>query len=243
MSDAPKSRCLGLVGGLGVGATIHYYRELVKAHQARGCVPQLLIAHADLRRVLEYIQTGDLLTLAQYLGELIDRLRASGAQVAAISAVTPHACAVHLAAISPLPLVNLLDFVAEEIRAKGLQRVALFGTRFTIETGLFGQLGTLESVLPTPNEVEFIHDIYLQVAHAGTGSDEQRKGLAAIARVLCERDRAEAIVLAGTELSLLFNESNTDFPNVDCSRIHINAIMRCLVENAADIALETIAQQ
>ena len=38
----------------------------------------------------------------------------------------------------------------------------------------------------------------------------------------------DAIVLAGTDLSLIFDEANTDFPHVDCARVHIQAIMRAL---------------
>ena len=47
-----EARCLGLIGGLGPGATIHYYRELIAAHQAQGRIPRLLIAHADVNRAL-----------------------------------------------------------------------------------------------------------------------------------------------------------------------------------------------
>ncbi len=47
-----------MIGGLGVGATIYYYRELVKAHAARGCVPNLVIVHADVNRVLQYAASG-----------------------------------------------------------------------------------------------------------------------------------------------------------------------------------------
>ena len=58
---------------------------------------------------------------------------------------------------------------------------------------------------------------------------EQLGPLTDIAHTLLSRDRVEAIVLAGTELSLLFDDTNTDFPAIDCARVHIDAIVARLL--------------
>ena len=224
--------CLGLIGGLGVGATVYYYRELVKAHAARGCVPNLLIVHADVNRVLQYAATGDVAQMAEYFLVLIRRLEAAGAKVAAIPAITPHICEPELSPRSPIPLVSLVDEIVGEVRRRELRRVALFGTRFTIETGLFGRLKAADVVSPTTSEIEFIHQAYLQIVNSGSGTEEQYQGLRQVAHTLLERENVEAIILAGTELSLIFNEANLDFPHIDGSRLHLDAIMRQLT--AAD---------
>ena len=89
------SRCLGLIGGLGVGAAIHYYRALAAGHQKRNRSLDLVMVHAEVERVLGYIGANDLTALADYLAELITRLSRAGADVAAIPAVAPHICAPH----------------------------------------------------------------------------------------------------------------------------------------------------
>jgi aspartate racemase len=233
MKETLHGRCLGLLGGLGVGATVHYYQELAKAHEAQGRVLELLIAHVQMSRALEYLQAGTPARLAHYLAEFIGRMKAGGAQVAAIPAVTPHYCIEELSEISPLPLISILDPVAEEIAARGLRRVAIFGTRYTIQSGLFGRLGEVEMVMPKASEVDYIHNAYFQIAQHGRGSEQQHKKLTALAHTICERDRADAIILAGTDLSLLFNDANTDFPHIDCSRLHIRSIMRVLVADGS----------
>jgi aspartate racemase len=220
--------CLGLIGGLGVGATVYYYRELVKAHAARGFVPNLLIVHADVNRVLHYAATGDVAQMAEYLLVLIRRLEAAGAKVAAIPAITPHMCEPELSPRSPIPLLSLVDEIVGEVRRRELRRVALFGTRFTIETGLFGRLKAADVVSPTTSEIEFIHQAYLQIVNSGSGTEEQYQGLRQVAHTLIERENVDAIILAGTELSLIFNEANLDFPHIDGSRLHLDAIMRQL---------------
>jgi Aspartate racemase len=67
MSDAAKpGRCLGLIGGLGPGATIHYYRELIAGHERQRRVPRLLIVHADIQRVYALVIAKDFDGLARY---------------------------------------------------------------------------------------------------------------------------------------------------------------------------------
>ena len=230
MTHSQTGRCLGLIGGLGVGAAIHYYRGLAEAHEARGSELRLLMAHAHMPRAVGYVRAGDRAGLAEYLAGLIRQLEAGGAQVAAIPAVTPHICIRELAELSPLPLVNMLAVTGREVQARGIRRAALFGTRYTMETGLFGCLGPVELVTPQPREVQYIHDTYMKLAESGRGSADDRRGLTDLAHTLCERDGAEAIILAGTDLALIFDEDNTDFPHFDCARAHMTAIMRSLLD-------------
>jgi aspartate racemase len=211
-------RNLGLIGGLGPGATVHYYRELVKAQAG-----EMLIVQADMDRVLGDVQRGDRVGLAEYFARLIDRLARGGAEVAAVSAITPHICIRELEKISTLPLVNIIDVVAKEIHSRGYKRVALFGTRFVVESRMFGMLDGVEVLVP--DQVDAIHQAYMQTVEGG---EEGRDILTRIAKEL----PVDAIVLAGTDLSLIFDETNTDFPHVDCARAHIQAIVRTLGEQS-----------
>jgi aspartate racemase len=223
-----ETKCLGLVGGLGVGATIHYYEQLAAACQMRQEPMRLLIVHADVSRVLSDVKDGNLAALAQYLAGLMRQLADGGADFAAIAAITPHICFPELARITPLPIVNLVDEVARTVRTRGLRRVALFGTRATVESGMFGQLSDLEIATPRAEEVDQIHNAYVEIVAARRGTPEIFQTLTDMAHRLRARDGAEAIVLAGTELSLVFNEANTDFPAIDCARVHLDAIMGAL---------------
>jgi aspartate racemase len=226
MSDAGKpGRCLGLIGGLGPGATIHYYRELVAGHERQGRVPRLLIAHADIQRVYALVIAKDFDGLARYLASLIENMAAGGAEFTAIVAATPHICASQLEAISPLPLINMLTEVRAAVHASGLKRVAMLGTRFTIETRMFGSLDGIETIMPEAREIERIQDIYKDFVE-GRGSDAKADELRKFARTFVARDGAQSILIAGTDLSTVFTESNAGFPMLDCARIHIDAIVR-----------------
>lgn len=222
-APATEGRCLGLIGGLGPGATVHYYREIVAAHAAQGRVPKLLIAHADVGRVYAFAGAKDFDSLARYLNGFIEGMAAGGAEFTAIVAATPHICTPQLTAISPLPLIDMLEEVAATVRGRGLKRVALLGTRFTLETRMFGRLE--EAILPQPAETARIGEIYSALV-AGQASSAQIDELRAYGRTFVKRDGAQAVLLAGTDLSGVLTQANYDFPVIDCARIHIEAIVR-----------------
>ena len=222
-----EGRCLGLIGGLGPGATIHYYRGLIAAHAAAGRVPRMLIAHADVDRARSLAESKKIEELARYLNGLIESMAAGGAEMAAIVAVTPHICAAELAVLSPLPLIDMVSEVAEAIRTRGLGRVALFGTRSTVESRMFGRLG-VEVVMPRPDEIERIHTTYLDILY-DRSTPAQIDGLRELADTLIRRDGAQSVLLAGTDLSMVLDENNAGFPTIDCAAVHIAAITRRLL--------------
>ncbi|HWW98306.1 MAG TPA: amino acid racemase [Edaphobacter sp.] len=224
-----KGRCLGLLGGLGVGATIHYYQRLARAHEEQGRTLDIVITHAETSRVFEYVEAGDRDGLAEYLLGFIRRLQAAGAEFAVIPAITPHYCMRELIAASPLPLFDIFDPLVEELKARAVRRVAVFGTRYVMESSLYGFAGDVAIIRPAADEMDCIHNTYLELLQKGVGTEEQHRSLTAIAHALQQRDGVDAIVLAGTDLSLLFNEANTSFPHLDCAALHLQRIIRGLL--------------
>jgi aspartate racemase len=223
-----EGRVLGLIGGLGPFATVHYYRELVRAHEKLGRIPRLLIAHADVDYGRGFVERKDLDGLARYLADFAKEMAAGGAEVTAFVAITPHICVQQFVPLSPLPLIDMVSEVADAVRRQGLRRIAMLGTRFTIESRMFGRLGDVEVVMPKPDEIDFIHTAYLDMV-AERHTAEQVDGLRRIAHTLINRDGAETVLLAGTDLMMEFDASNIDFPSLDCAAVHIEAITKRLL--------------
>jgi aspartate racemase len=220
--------CVGIVGGLGVGATVHYYEKLTAVCKARGVVPDLVFVHADVDRGQGYVRDGKLGELAEYLAGFIERLGRAGAEAAVLPAVTPHICIAELTPRLKLPLINIVDAIGTELSARKLRRVALFGTTFTVQGSLWGQLSGVEIVKPEPDEIAFIGRAYQRILDTQRGHDEDTEGLRRIAADLQRRDGVEAILLAGTDLAVIFDEETAGFPCIDCARVHIDAIVQRL---------------
>jgi aspartate racemase len=189
----------------------------------------LVMVHAQTARVFSYIKAADRDGLAEYLLRYIERLRDAGAEVAAIPAIAPHYCVRELIAISPLPLFNVFDGLNKEIKGRALKRVGVFGTRFVTESSLFGMVEGADVIKPRPDEMEYVNRIYLDLVINAAGTEEQRLGLTELAWKLCKRDQLDAIILAGTDFTALFDEGNTEFPRVDCAALHLRAIVKGLL--------------
>src|SRR5260370_18957916 len=110
--------CVGVIGGLGVGATVHYYEKITAACKARGISPDLVIAHADVDYGQDLVRAGKLDELAGYLVSFIRRMARAGAAAAAIPPVPPHLFIAQLMKRTPLPLINIVDPIAAEVRPR-----------------------------------------------------------------------------------------------------------------------------
>lgn len=224
-----RTRTLGLVGGLGVEAGIYYYAHLVKAHADLGVPLRMVLVHADISKAMGHVIAGEREQLAEYLVRLIEQLANGGAGLAVIPAVTPHICIDAVVKASPIPLLSILDALANDLQRRGFRRIALFGTRFVIESNLYGALPpSIEVVRPAGEELARIDHLYRTYAVSGKGGEQEREEFTHIASELCARERLDAIVLAGTDLSALFESHEPAFPYVDASQAHIAAIMECL---------------
>jgi hypothetical protein len=100
-------------------------------------------------------------------------------------------CAPELASLCPLPLVDIVEEIGQEVERQHLKRIALFGTQFAMTSGLFGRLGAVEIIEPKPEELDYIHDAYIRIVNAGAGTSEDHRALTKLARTLCERDGAK----------------------------------------------------
>jgi aspartate racemase len=228
-----RGRSIGLVGGLGVGAAVHYYRRLYELHARRGAELNLVMAHAQIAEVARCARAGDAAALAEYLAGFIHRLAAAGAEFAVIPAITPHLAIDELQAISPVPVLSIFPPLVDAVRKRGIGRAAAFGTRYTIEADLFGRLEGVELVRPRPEEVEEIHAIYQEILDGRHNPVEANRRLTEIAHMLIGREGVEAVLIAGTDLAEVFNGSNTLFPHVDCAAIHVEAIVEAALDGSA----------
>jgi len=215
---------VGIVGGLGVVATVHYYENIVAACKARGVVPDLSIVHADVDHGQTLIRAGRLDALAQYIVGFVEKLKRAGAELAVLPAVTPHICIKELTPLLPIPLINIVEALAAELEKRRIKRVALFGTVYTVQGNLYGQLEGVEIVKPQPDEIDFIGQAYQRILDDKTRPDDA-DGFRRIAAAMQQRDGVETILLAGTDLAALFTEETAGFPCLDVGRVHIAAIV------------------
>jgi aspartate racemase len=145
-----------------------------------------------------------------------------------MAANTPHVVFDELVARSPIPLVSIVEACAEEAHRRGMHRLALLGTRFTMEgefyPAVFARRG-IAVVAPNHEERMWIHDSYVGQLLKGEFRDETRDRVTSIVERLRDEENVDGVILGGTELTLLLSGPVVaSLPALDTTALHVDAI-------------------
>lgn len=210
---------IGLIGGIGPAATVVYYQRLCAAMAARGARLELTIVQADIQPLIVNANSDGRDAQARLFAPLIDRLRAAGAECAALTSIGAHFCFEETRALSSLPLISAVEPLDEYFSARGMATVGLLGTRVAMRTRLFG-LMKMTTALAPDEQFEEVGQLYQDMAVAGRCPNSSREVMFSAGRRMMERG-AKAIVLAGTDLNLAFDGHDPGFPVIDALDVHV----------------------
>jgi aspartate racemase len=226
---------IGLVGGLGPESTIDYYRRILDgwAKHDPTSSPSIVIDSLDSTLALRFAAQ-DRAAFADYLLGSIRRLIGAGVDFIAMTANTPHMVFDELAAAASVPLLSIVEVCAAEAERRGLRRLLLLGTRFTMEADfyptVFARFG-IDVVAPDEAERAWVHARYVDELLKGDFRDATRGEVVALIRHLRDRDRVDGIILGGTELPLLLRAPMiADLPVLDTTALHVAAIVNRLLD-------------
>jgi len=215
---------IGLIGGIGVAATLVYYQRLVAAIEALGGQPEITIVHAQALDLVRNNTADDRDSQAVIYAALIDRLKAAGCDCAAITSLGGHFCFDETVQRASLRLVSAVTPLDDYFASQGLSSVGLLGTRVVMRTGLYGQLSKTTPIALT-NEIDEIGQTYTDMALAGTCTAMQREYFLNAGQRLSNAG-ADAVVLAGTDLNLAFDGQHTDYRVIDALDVHVDVLAK-----------------
>ncbi|MCA0939274.1 aspartate/glutamate racemase family protein [Salipiger pacificus] len=228
-----KSLHIGLIGGIGVAASVVYYQRLCAAVSALGVPLELTLVQADVQELIRNNLADNREAQADVYARLIDRLAAAGCDCAAITSLGGHFCFDETVARAALPLVSAVAPLDAFFAAEGLHRVGLLGTRVVMRTRLYGQLTRTEAVA-LDAETETLGQRYQEMAVAGSCSEADRAAFFEAGRRMVEEMGAEAIVLAGTDLNLAFDGTHDPgYRVIDALDVHVDLLARLATGRAA----------
>jgi aspartate racemase len=223
-------KTLGIVGGLGPESTIDYYERIIALYRERtrdGSYPRFFIISVDLKKGLDFMEAGDLAGMADYLLDGINKLVRAGADFGLISANTPHIVFDQLAPRSPIPLISIVEATCAAAKARKLKRLALFGTRYTMQANFYPKVFVYEGIellVPEPNDQDYIHDKYMNELVPGKFLAETRASLLAIVDRMKAKSGIDGVILAGTELPLILSDAgHNGIPFLNTTKIHCEA--------------------
>ncbi len=226
------TKTAGIVGGIAPESTVEYYRLLIASYRKQtndGNYPPIIINSINLKKMLDLILANRLALVTDYLVDAVEKLARAGADFGAFASNTPHIVFDEIRGRSSLPLISIVEATCDAASRMGLQRVGLFGTRFTMQgqfyPAVFSKAG-IELVAPDETEQDYIHTRYMSELVNGVFLPATREKLLGIVDRLKEREGIDGLILGGTELPLILRTAeHNDLPLLDTTRIHVERIV------------------
>ena len=218
-------KVIGLLGGMSWESSAEYYRiineevgkRLGKLHSA-----EIAMYSVDFEPIESLQHAGDWEGLARAMVKGARAVEAAGAQMLLICTNTMHKVVREVEASIKIPVLHIADAAADAILAKGLKKVGLLGTRFTMEDGFYSDrlaAHGIQVIVPKPDDRQTVHDIIYGELCLGTLKEDSKRSVLNIIERLVEYG-AEGVVLGCTELPLLIHQEDVPVPVFDTTRIH-----------------------
>lgn len=228
-------RTLGLIGGMSWESTIPYYQQLnegVKQRLGGLHSAQLILYSVDFAGIEQLQRDGAWQEAGRKLGKIALNLAAAGADGIVLCTNTMHKVADAIVDCCSLPFLHIVNATGEGIRQAGVTKVALLGTRYTMEQPFYRERLTrlgIESVVPNEMGRETVNRIIFEELCLGIINPESRLKIMQIVDALAAQG-AQGVILGCTELGLLLRQSESEWPFFDSTRLHVDAALRFMFD-------------
>ncbi len=218
-------KTIGLIGGITPQSTIMYYQVLNKLaaknfgdkHSAK-----VLIHSVDFGEISKLQSEGKWDVLGTIMANAAKSLEAGGASCVVICANTMHLTINEVEQAVNIPVIHIAKATGERILEKNLTKVALLGTKYTMEktfyTDVLKDMG-IETLIPEKEDRELIHNVIYTELAKGVLSESSKEAYKVIIKKL-EQKGAEGVILGCTEIPLLIQQEDVSIPVFDTTTIH-----------------------
>ena len=229
-------KTIGLLGGMTCESSVEYYRLINEEYRRQvggiHSAPSLMFSvdFGEIEPEME-AERWDLVLERLVTGSL--NVQRGGADFLVICTNTMHKLADQVAEKIEIPILNIIDVTANAVTARGLSKVGLLGTRFTMTQDFYrNQLlekHGIETVIPSEQDVSMIHRVIMDELTIGVISRESKVQYWETIHRLQEQG-AEGIILGCTEIPLLVKQEEGEIPLFDTTLLHAHAAVRFSLE-------------
>lgn len=218
-------KTIGLIGGITWHSTIDYYsyiNEQINKRLGGDESAKVILYSSNFAEIKELTLKDDWDGIAGIINDAAKKLQSAGVDCILICANTMHNIADKVQEAITIPLIHIADATANEIQAAGLNKVALLGTRYTMQLSFFKNrllAYGIDTLIPGNDEIEKINAaIYDELAKGIILPDTKQSFLTIIERLI--RQGAQGIILGCTEIPLLINPADCSLPLFNTTFIH-----------------------
>ncbi|HBG4643393.1 aspartate/glutamate racemase family protein [Clostridioides difficile] len=218
-------KTIGLIGGMSWESTITYYQVIntvIKERLGGLHSSKCILYSVDFQEIEECQSSGNWEKSAKILADAAIKLQEAGADFIVICTNTMHKVSDKIQESIYIPLLHIADVTATVLREKEIKKVALLGTKYTMEQDFYKNViinNGIEVLIPNEEDRIIVNDTIFNELCLGIISESSKKAFLSIIDKLGKQG-AEAVILGCTEIGLLIKQNDTSIPLFDTTVIH-----------------------
>ena len=218
-------KTIGLIGGMSWESTVTYYQlinETIKQELGGLHSAKILLYSVDFAEVEACQAAGEWDRAADILTAAAQALERGGADLIVICTNTMHKVAPQVQAGVKLPLLHIAEATAQALKAQGIAKVGLLGTKYTMTQAFYRDKlieAGLDVLTPDEADMDIVHRIIYDELCLGIIREDSRAEYLRIIDALAARG-AQGVILGCTEIGLLVSQNDTALPVFDTTAIH-----------------------
>ncbi len=219
---------VGLLGGMSWESSLEYYRnlnEMVKKRLGGSHSANCLMYSFDFHKVEQLQHSGNWEALTELMVQEAANLKAGGAECIVICTNTMHLMAPDIHKATGLDVIHIAEATGDAIVTRGLNKVLLLGTKFTMEGNFYkDKLNAkgIDVMIPEIDDRQIVHDVIYNELIVGNINDSSKKQYIDIIHKMAEKG-AQGVILGCTEIPLLIKDKDVSIEVFDTTYIHSKA--------------------
>lgn len=225
---------IGIIGGMSYESSIHYYERINKQVNdiAGGLTSaKMIIYNVNFEEIRKLMLNNEWDKIGDELVRIAKVLENAGCDYIVIATNTMHKLADYVQSNINIPLIHIADCVAEKCKERGVSKVGLIGTKYTmVEDFLKNRLRDNGLTVYTPEDEEDINNIdriIFDELCKGDIIDDSRDYYVGVIKKLIKKYGIEGIIFGCTEIEMLVKQNDLNIPIFDTTQAHIDSIVDC----------------
>lgn len=218
-------KTIGLIGGMSWESTVTYYQiinRVIKEELGGFHSAKILLYSVDFHEIEECQTQNDWGRSAKILAEAAVNLEKAGADFIIICTNTMHKVVAYIESRIKIPLIHIAEATAEELKKNSISKVALLGTKYTMEQDFYKEKlikDGIEVFIPEEEDREIVNSVIYNELCLGEIKSDSKKEYLRIIKLLASKG-AQGVILGCTEIGLLINQEDIPLPVFDTTQIH-----------------------
>jgi aspartate racemase len=227
-------KTIGIIGGLTWLSTADYYRLInQQINEKLGGVEagKIILYSVNFAEIKVLTENNHWEAIAEIMKDIARKLESAGADCILIGANTMHKIADEVQSAIQIPIIHIAEETAKVIEAKGMKKVALLGTKYTMQLDFYTKKLSakgIQTIIPGEDDIAYINKAIYTEMGKGLFLPETKARFIQIIDKL-QQSGVEAVILGCTEIPILIKQQDVDLPVFDTTDIHVSAAVKFVI--------------